>query len=238
MEKTDKRFIRILLFVFLIAALTVACGLPSCSGPSLTQKAATAVLAIGGTYDEGVQYYNDALVAASNFQGAKDTSLAKINSAYNVLKLYTQADVAKSADYRSKVAQANADAMKALPKTANGQPDLAEAEKQGLLPPQWVNGGFTVVANVITEAPVASVPDSVANNVLSIQTGAYDYLDSSIQDWNKAAGKYNTWRQSVTEGRILTDVAKHFGLTNLPDSLPMYTSSTGSSGVPVPTTAP
>jgi hypothetical protein len=220
------KVLRFLLIVSLLIGSMTGCGSIVKTGDKILSQ-----------YDTGVKLYNNAQIAYANYQLAKDVSLSKIATIFNTMNVYVQADREKAQKYRAGYEKAVVDATKPVPTANNGQVDLAKAQASGQLPPDWVNGGFAVVVNSVVEAPVNTIPESVVNNAMSIQTGAFDYLDSNGRDWNAAAGAYNTWRQSVKEGRIIADVAAHFGVSTLPDSLPLYSSATGP-GLVVPTTAP
>lgn len=225
-------------FFWIVVAAFTGLIMSSCGVGKVVQQA-------GGTYDQGIKAYQDAMKFAANFRLTVDTETGKMNTVVTMTNSYMVSDVEKVKQYRAKMADAygqlnNMD--KQYPAPQSNQPvDLSKLQASGALPNNMYSG-FSLYANVITEAPVASVPTEITTTSMSIVTGAYDHINAAGIDWNNAVDAYNTWRRSVSTGsRIIADVANYFGVENLPDSLPYYgggSGSTGSGGIPTPALNP
>lgn len=186
--------------------------------------------------DDLVGLYQGVQRAASDFQLCSDTNLNKIVVTTQQAERYFEADRAKVEAWASRYQQAQQEVAEATAayKDTNGQPlpanqlDLAELQQQGALPSD-IGGGFAVVVNAVTEAPVAPTSPEIGLAMMNTTNEAYNTIQACGVDWNEAVQAYNTERnQAATD--IVASAADALGVRELPRELPYYRGSAQSQG--------
>lgn len=212
--------------LFLIAAIVTACSVDPLA-----------------KYNGLIGSYQNARMAAANSQACFALVGSQLNLQISVYNSYLVADVAKTKAYRDalRTAQTQIDNAKQGYVGPDGQPvapdklDLGQLAAQHSTPADAM-GGFTLMVNAFTEAPLAPVDPSALHGTQQIIQQQFNQAFACVTDWNLAVNSYNTERNQVS-GDIVGQIAQKLGVKDLPESLPYYTPPTGSAS-PFNATAP
>lgn len=194
-------------------------------------------------YNSLIESYQNAREAASSSQACFALVGQQLSMQITVYNSYLAADVEKAKVYRDALAGVQsriADASKAY-YDSNGQPiptdklDLSKLVENGVTPADTM-GGFNLMVNAFTEAPLSPVDPSALANVQRIISEQFNQAMSCVADWNSAAKAYNIERNQIS-GDVVGSIAEKLGVKDLPVSLPYYTPPAGSAS-PFDMTAP
>lgn len=190
---------------------------------------------IPGSPQELVQKYNGLIASyqkarreASDFRLCTDTAMGTIFTQATFLQSYQAMDVEKARVWREALDNSSARLLEALAnyKDADGNPipidqlDLAVLSQAGALP-DGMGGGFTLMVQAFTEAPLPPISPEPVLMAMRTATEQFNKIQSCGDDWNTAVERYNVERNQVP-GDIVGRIAEYLGVKELPQELPYY----------------
>ncbi len=205
----------------LLGLLLAACGANQGGVPSSPQE-------LVQKYNGLIAAYQSARREASDFRLCTDTAMGTIFTQATYLQSYQAMDVEKARVWREALDNSSARLLEALAnyKDANGNPipadqlDLAALSQAGALP-DGMGGGFTIMVQAFTEAPLPPISPEPVLMAMRTATEQFNKIQACGDDWNTAVERYNVERNQVP-GDIVGRLAQYLGVKELPQELPYY----------------
>lgn len=225
---SNKNYMWVVVVVFVVIVL---------SGCSVLRAPARAA----AEHDKLVTLYNGAVTSQSTYGACVDSAVAKINLIQGTYNAYLQTESDRVSAWRGEVNTATEE----FNQRRSAYSDLNNTDivslnqmvEEEATPADLATGfGIVIDAYAPTEAILPTLPTEVVQQVIAEQSEASNLMLGCVVDWNQAAEAYNTERSRINRlsdsGRIIGDAANALGLSELPNRLPLYTSTSSSEPIP------